>query len=266
MIDIGTTLRDARKRQGLELPECELQTRIRTRYLAALEEERFDQLPERAYARGFLRTYATFLGVDARVLVEEFDDRMGGPPGGGEPPIPPSDPPQRPLPQPGAPVRKRGGMRSKGAIAWLVVGALGALLVALWAGAAYRERPSPIPTPAATAPVVTSPAASTTAPATGLSIAGLPTGTVQAALVLQMQGSPGTGSRVTVRARSGTGKILFSQGIPAGATRQIATNGSVWLTLDASTGVGLNVNGRPVEIPGGISQLVIAPNGTVRGS
>jgi hypothetical protein len=157
-------------------------------------------------------------------------------------------------------------MRSKGAIAWLVVGALGALLVALWAGAAYRERPSPIPTPAATAPVVTSPAASTTAPATGLSIAGLPTGTVQAALVLQMQGSPGTGSRVTVRARSGTGKILFSQGIPAGATGQIATNGSVWLTLDASTGVGLNVNGRPVEIPGGISQLVIAPNGTVRGS
>jgi len=40
----------------------------------------------------------------------------------------------------------------------------------------------------------------------------------------------------------------------------------VWLTFDASTGVGLNVNGHPVEIPGGISQLVIAPNGTVRGS
>src|SRR3974390_1780461 len=144
MIDIGTTLRDARKRQGLELPECELQTRIRARYLSALEEERFDQLPETAYARGFLRSYATFLGVDARVLVEEFDDRMGGPPGGGDPPIPPSEPPRRRLPLPGAPVRKRGGTRHTGAIVWLVIGALGALLVALWIGAAYRDRPSAI--------------------------------------------------------------------------------------------------------------------------
>jgi cytoskeletal protein RodZ len=262
MIDIGTTLRDARKRQGLELPECELQTRIRTRYLIALEEERFDVLPEPAYARGFLRSYATFLGIDARVLVEEFDDRMGGPPGGGEPPIPPSDPPQRRLPLPGAAVRKRGGMRNKGAIAWLVVGAFGALLVALWVGAAYRERPSPITTPAVSSPA----AATTTPPVKGFSIAGVPTGATQAALVLQMQGSPGTGSRVTVRAGSGTGKMLFSQGIPAGATRQIVSSGSVWLTFDASTGVGLNVNGRPVEIPGGISRLVIAPNGTVRGS
>jgi Helix-turn-helix domain len=267
MIDIGTTLRDARKRQGLELAECELQTRIRTRYLIALEEERFDVLPEPAYARGFLRSYATFLGIDARVLVEEFDDRMGGPPGGGEPPIPPSDPPRRRLPLPGAAVRKRGGMRNKGAIAWLVVGVFGALLVALWVGAAYRERPSPITTAPATAPALSSPApATTTPPATGSSIAGVPTGATQAALVLQMHGSPGTGSRVTVRAGTGTGKMLFSQEIPAGATRQIVSNGSVWLTFDASTGVGLNVNGRPVEIPGGISRLVIAPNGTVRGS
>jgi cytoskeleton protein RodZ len=264
MIDIGTTLRDARKRQGLGLPECELETRIRTRYLSALEDERFDLLPELAYARGFLRSYATFLGLDARVLVEEFDDRMGGPPGGGEPPLAPGDPPRRRLPLPGAPVRKRGALRNKGAIAWLVVGALGALLVALWVGAAYRDRPLAIATPTPTTPVVTTPAAQT-APAAGVSSAGAQIGMSQTALVLRMQGSPGTGSRITVRAGGGTGKILFGGDIAAGATRLIAANGSLWLSFDASTGVGLNVNGRPVEIVGGISRLVIAPNGTVRG-
>jgi cytoskeletal protein RodZ len=262
LIDIGTTLRDARTRQGLELADCELTTRIRAKYLTALEEERFDQLPEPAYARGFLRSYATFLGVDARVLVEEFDDRMGGPPSGGEPPVPPSDPPRRRLPLPGAPVRKRGGMRHKGAIAWLVVGALGALLVALWVGAAYRDRPSAIAPPAATTPGLTAPAAQTaTAPSSGQ-----PTGATRAALVLRMQGSPGTGSRVAVRAGSGTGRILFAGPIASGAVEQVATNGDVWLTFDASTGVGLEVNGQPLEIPGGISRVVITPAGTVRAS
>ena len=266
MIEIGTTLRDARKRQGLELPDCELKTRIRAKYLTALEEERFDLLPEPAYARGFLRSYATFLGVDARVLVEEFDDRLGGPPAGGEPPVPPSDPPRRRLPLPGAPVRKRGGMRHKGAIAWLVVGVLGALLVALWVGAAYRDRPSAIAPPVATPPGLTAPAAQTaTAPSTG-GAAGQATGATRADLVLRMQGSPGTGSRVVVRAGSGTGRILFSGPIASGAVEQVTINGDVWLTFDASTGVGLEVNGQPVEILGGISRVVITPAGTVHAS
>jgi hypothetical protein len=261
LIDIGTTLRDARKRQGLELPECELQTRIRARYLTALEEERFDQLPEPAYARGFLRSYANFLGVDARVLVEEFDDRMGGPPGGGEPPIPPSEPPRRRLPLPGAPVRRRGGARHKGAIAWLVIGALGALLVALWIGAAYRDRASTITPPAATTPSLTSPATTTTTTGGSGTLGG--TGTVTADLVLRMEGSPGTGSRVTVRAGSGTGRILYSGDIPSGNIAEVATRGNVWLTFDASTGVGLEVNGQPIEVPGGIARVVITPAGIV---
>jgi cytoskeleton protein RodZ len=266
MIDIGTTLRDARKRQGLELPECELQTRIRARYLTALEEERFDQLPEPAYARGFLRSYATFLGIDARVLVEEFDDRMGGPPSGGEPPLPPSEPPLRRLPLPGAAVRKRGGMRHKGAIVWLVIGALGALLVALWIGAAYRDRPSTIVPPAATAPALTAPAAQAATAPTGSSGGQTATGMPQPALVLRMQGSPGTGSRVTVRAGTGTGKVLFSGEIPSGVVQDIGAQGNLWLTFDASTGVGLEVNGQPIEVPGGISRVVITPSGTVHAS
>jgi transcriptional regulator with XRE-family HTH domain len=65
LFEIGSSLREARERRGLELNEIERATRIRSRYLRALEEEQFGQLPGRAYAKGFLRTYADYLGLDA---------------------------------------------------------------------------------------------------------------------------------------------------------------------------------------------------------
>jgi cytoskeleton protein RodZ len=76
VFEIGSALRAARERQGLELSEIERETRIRERYLAALEEERFELLPARAYAKGFLRVYADFLGLDGRLIVEEFNARF----------------------------------------------------------------------------------------------------------------------------------------------------------------------------------------------
>src|SRR5439155_19854549 len=76
VVEIGRALRTARERQGLELGEVERETRIRARFLAALEEERFEVLPARAYAKGFLRVYADFLGLDGRLIVEEFNARL----------------------------------------------------------------------------------------------------------------------------------------------------------------------------------------------
>ena len=76
MVEIGNALRTARERQGLELGAVERETRIRERYLAALEEERFELLPARAYAKGFLRGYAEFLGLDGRLIVAEFNARF----------------------------------------------------------------------------------------------------------------------------------------------------------------------------------------------
>lgn len=71
--EVGATLREARAARGVELEEIERVTKIRARYLSALEAERWDVLPGRAYARGFLRTYAEFLEVDPSPLVEELD-------------------------------------------------------------------------------------------------------------------------------------------------------------------------------------------------
>ena len=52
MFQLGSSLREARLRRGLDLADVERATRIRSRYLAALEEERFDVLPGEAYAKG----------------------------------------------------------------------------------------------------------------------------------------------------------------------------------------------------------------------
>src|SRR6185312_11025713 len=53
--------------------------RIRDRYLQALEEERWDALPGDAYVKGFLRTYADYLGLDGNLYVDEYNSRFARP-------------------------------------------------------------------------------------------------------------------------------------------------------------------------------------------
>jgi hypothetical protein len=69
VFEIGSSLREARMRRKLELSQVEQDTRIRAKYLMALEDDRFEALPEPAYAKGFLRTYADYLGLDAQRFV-----------------------------------------------------------------------------------------------------------------------------------------------------------------------------------------------------
>lgn len=70
-IGIGATLRQARDRRKIDLSEVEAATRIRSRYLRAIEAEDWDVLPGDVYARGFIRTYASYLGLDGERLAEE---------------------------------------------------------------------------------------------------------------------------------------------------------------------------------------------------
>jgi hypothetical protein len=88
MLAIGMSVREARERRGLTIADVEKETRIRTKYLGALEAERFDALPARAYARAFLREYTEFLGLDSEKFLEEFDARF---PVVEEEPLAPSD-------------------------------------------------------------------------------------------------------------------------------------------------------------------------------
>jgi cytoskeletal protein RodZ len=77
MFEIGATLREARERRQLTWEQVEADTKIRAKYLRALEEEEFDSLPSGTYVRGFLRAYASYLGLDGRLFVDEYASRFG---------------------------------------------------------------------------------------------------------------------------------------------------------------------------------------------
>jgi cytoskeleton protein RodZ len=72
MPSIGETLREARMRQRLDIADVEMRTKIRAKYLRALENEEFGMLPGPTFVKTFLRTYAETLGLDPHVLVEEY--------------------------------------------------------------------------------------------------------------------------------------------------------------------------------------------------
>jgi cytoskeleton protein RodZ len=79
MPSIGETLRDARIRARFDMAEVESETKIRARYLRAMENEEWDVLPGAVYTKSFLRTYGDYLGLDSRMLVEEFKRRYERP-------------------------------------------------------------------------------------------------------------------------------------------------------------------------------------------
>jgi len=75
VFEIGNSLREARLRQGLDFSEIEQSTKIRGKYLRALEDEQFEVLPAQTYVKGFLRSYADYLGLDGQLYVDEFNSR-----------------------------------------------------------------------------------------------------------------------------------------------------------------------------------------------
>jgi cytoskeleton protein RodZ len=108
MPEIGETLRDARMRARIDVSEIEAKTKIRAKYLRALENEEWGLLPGPTFVKSFLRTYAQALGLDGKALVEEYrlshehpseaalepivssPQRSRGLPAGGRPPSGPS--------------------------------------------------------------------------------------------------------------------------------------------------------------------------------
>ena len=75
-LQVGPSLEEARRRLGLSIAEAAELTKIRAKYLQALETEDWETLPSTAYAKGFLRTYALALGLDADPFVDEYRRRV----------------------------------------------------------------------------------------------------------------------------------------------------------------------------------------------
>ena len=75
---VGELLRNAREDLGLELHQVSDILRIRYVHLRAIEEGQLSELPGQTYALGFVRTYAEYLGLDARSLVEQYKEELSG--------------------------------------------------------------------------------------------------------------------------------------------------------------------------------------------
>jgi cytoskeleton protein RodZ len=156
MPEIGTTLREARMRARIDISEIESQTKIRAKYLRALENEEWDLLPGPTYVKSFLRTYADALGLDGKRLVEEYKlqhERL-------------SDVELQPIAPPGQrgqrPQRSRLGRRWL--IGWAVVILAAAIYLVATNGGGNGNSPSGGSTSTQTAE--TTPARTTTTPST----------------------------------------------------------------------------------------------------
>src|SRR5215212_3169312 len=123
MPSIGETLREARMRQRLDISDVEQRTKIRAKYLRALENEEFAMLPGPTFVKTFLRTYSEQLGLDPHVLVEEYRANYEGE----------DDLDLQPLGPPGAirRDRRRGPRLGPGMLAFLVLVAVVAVLAVI---------------------------------------------------------------------------------------------------------------------------------------
>ncbi len=213
MFEIGNSLRDARTRREIPFTQPEEATKVRARYLRALEEERFDQLPSETYVKGFLRTYAEYLGLDGQLYVDEFNSRFAT---GDEL----DGPPRRSM----AP-RERRSRRIERNIVVLALAAIAVVTVVIVG--AWSRSGGDTKTPAHKTRV----SATKTTSSAYFTIQGL------------------TGPSFVVVRRSGpAGAILFSGTVEKHATEPF-TGKSFWVNISSPENLSIHVGGKAVQLP-----------------
>lgn len=75
-LEIGKILRKAREDKGYTLDDLQQMTKIQKRYLIAIEDENFDELPGDFYVRAFIKQYANMVGLDGNELLKKYDDKL----------------------------------------------------------------------------------------------------------------------------------------------------------------------------------------------
>jgi hypothetical protein len=223
VFDIGSSLRDARERQGLDFPELEQLTKIRPKYLRALEDERFDILPAPTYVKGFLRSYAEALGLDGQPFVDEFNSRFAI----GEEEVVVRTrrvPASRP---------DRAGRESRIAVlALLGIAILTALVIAAWRFGGPSEQKVP-----------------------GLAGREQQSGTTSRARTKLVVRAVEGASWMEVRSGSSAGRLLYSGTLEWGQEQDFTARRLV-LALTEPENVSVRLNGKRVQLPAGTSFVV----------
>jgi transcriptional regulator with XRE-family HTH domain len=266
MESIGQRLRQARERLGLSLEEAERTTRIRAQHLAALERDEFEAMPSPVQARGFLKNYADYLGLETKGLLQDY----GAAPATRRPTTA-----RATSPRPEVRVRRRGWFSADlfvaatitlGTLALLVWGG-GRLMASLRAAAIPVEQSSvlllptptnsPIPTVAATTvggPIVAveAPTASPTLPPLNL-----PGGGVSVRLLVVQ--------RAWVRALA-DGQQRYQGRVDPGAIIDLSGERLIEVTTGNGAALRVTLNGADLGLMGGLDEVVTrlwAPEGEI---
>jgi len=240
VFEIGNSLREARLRQGLELSRVELDTKIRGKYLHALEDERFEAIPGETYVKGFLRAYAEYLGLDGQLYLDEFNSRFAS----AEDAMPASVPVRRQRPT------RRDGNLVVVALAGIV--AVTVLVIVAWKFGSPGNGPN---TSLGLGPgTTTGPAVTTTAPAPSK-----PKRPAKARLVLTASHGD---CWLQVRAGGPTGALVFEGTVQQGQTQRFARWKRLWIQLGAPENLAARLNGHPVRnFPTRQSTVLVTPRG-----
>ena len=245
-MEIGSTLREARIRRGLDIHASERATRIRSSYLEALETEHFELIPGQVYVKSFLRTYAAFLDLDADRLVDAYVTRH-------EP-----EPERRAHTVRQLPDRKFRPRMPGGQLSWLALTGVLAVALLVWIGAGGTDKsagplPDPPPTPSPTLTTAAPPPAAGTLPP----VEAPPSRNV----VLTLSAADGTGSYVEVRRGAQDGEELWVGTLSEGASRRFADADGLWLRVGRTSGLSARVNGERVALEGGTANFLVTPSG-----
>ena len=242
MFEIGNSLREARLRQGFELPRVEADTKIRAKYLRALEEEHFEVLPGETYVKGFLRTYAEYLGLDGQLYVDEYNSRFAR-----EEEFPVQSPAAR-RPRP----RKVESNFVVVALAGIV--AVTILVVVAWKFGSSGETANVIPD----ADLVETTAPTSTSGDTTSEPAGEPKPRLAKFTLTAARGD----CWVRVRAGSAAGELLYQGTLEQGQSQRFAKWKRLFVELGPAAVLNAKLNGKPVQnLPDGPSIVVVKPSG-----
>ena len=223
MFEIGNSLREARVRRGIEFAQAELATKIRGKYLRALEEEHFEVLPAETYVKGFLRTYAEYLGLDGQLYVDEYNSRFV---------IGEEQSEARARRSAARPQRRNRRIETNVVlVALAAIAILTVIVISAWKASGGK------PTPAARTTVTKT---HTGAPAPLLTVTAL-------------RGS----THLTARIGNARGNPAYDGTIQKGSDPISIRGRRLWVQIDSPENLRIQVRGKLVHVPGGKPKVII---------
>jgi cytoskeletal protein RodZ len=225
LFEIGNSLREARVRRGIEFAQAELATKIRGKYLRALEEEHFEVLPAETYVKGFLRTYAEYLGLDGQLYVDEYNSRFV---------IGEEQSEARARRSAARPQRRNRRLETNVVlVALAAIAVLTVIVISAWKASGGE----PQATKHTTTAVKTT---STGAPAPLLTVTAL-------------RGS----THFTARVGSARGEVAYDGTIQKGSDPVSIRGRRLWMQIDSPENLRIEVRGKLVHVPGGKPKVII---------